>query len=388
MARWPHGCIRTGFSQSTDPARAAQELFDRIRQPNVTLAVFFCSVEYDLVALERELAARFGDINLIGCTSAGEITPIGYRHGTIVGFSLASPNFFAVVKPISGLATASIAEGQSAASELRDQLDRSAGPVLASNTFAFLLIDGQCRHEEYIVSSIFSTIPEIPLFGGSAGSDLTFGPTRIYYNGGFHSNVAVLALIRTNHSFKLFTTHHFVNDETKMVITEADPATRIVTEINAEPAGREYARLVGLDVDKLTPMIFATHPVMVKVGGRYYTRSIQKVNDDESLTFFCAIDKGIVLTVARGTDILENLENLFSELCSDLGPPQLVIGCDCILRSLELEQSQLKGRAGRLFSTNNVIGFSTYGEQFQSMHVNQTFTGAAIGSAREREYEP
>ena len=31
-----------------------------------------------------------------------------------------------------------------------------------------------------------------------------------------------------------------------MVVTEADPATRIVTEINAEPAGREYARLVGL----------------------------------------------------------------------------------------------------------------------------------------------
>ena len=57
-----------------------------------------------------------------------------------------------------------------------------------------------------------------------------------------------------------------------MVVTEADPVARIVTEINAEPAGREYARLVGLDVDKLTPMIFATHPVVVKVGGRYYTR--------------------------------------------------------------------------------------------------------------------
>jgi len=26
-----------------------------------------------------------------------------------------------------------------------------------------------------------------------------------------------------------------------------------------------------------------------------------------------------------------------------------------------------------------VIGFATYGEQFNSMHVNQTFTGIAIG---------
>ena len=106
-------------------------------------------------------------------------------------------------------------------------------------------------------------------------------------------------MVRTRAPFKLFTADHFVSSETRMVVTEADPTTRIVTEINAEPAGREYARLVGLAVDKLTPMIFATHPVVVKVGGRYYTRSIQKVNDDESLTFFCAIDKGVVLTVAR-----------------------------------------------------------------------------------------
>ena len=118
-------------------------------------------------------------------------------------------------------------------------------------------------------------------------------------------------LVRTRLPFKLFTVDHFVSSETKMVVTEADPATRIVTEINAEPAGREYARLVGLDVDKLTPLIFATYPVVVKVGGRYYTRSIQKVNEDESLSFFCAIDKGIVLTVAKGTDLLRSIESLF-----------------------------------------------------------------------------
>lgn len=97
------------------------------------------------------------------------------------------------------------------------------------------------------------------------------------------------------------------------------------------------------------------------------------------MTFFCAIDKGIVLTVANGTGILQDLERLFAELRADLGPPQLVIGCDCVLRGLELEQKQLKREAGDIFATHNVIGLSTYGEQFHAMHVNQTFTGAAIG---------
>jgi hypothetical protein len=34
---------------------------------------------------------------------------------------------------------------------------------------------------------------------------------------------------------------------------------------------------------------------------------------------------------------------------------------------------------GRIFAENKVIGFATYGEQYNAMHVNQTFTGVAIG---------
>lgn len=166
-----------------------------------------------------------------------------------------------------------------------------------------------------------------------------------------------------------------------MVVTKADPSRRIVTEVNGEPAGREYAQMVGLEVDKLTPMIFSAHPVVVRIGGQNYVRSIQKVNEDESLTFFCAIDEGIVLTVAQGVDLVQNLEELFARLHQKLGTPQLVLGCDCILRNLEMGRRDLKDRVGAILAANNVIGFSTYGEQFNAMHVNQTFTGVAIGTA-------
>jgi len=163
-------------------------------------------------------------------------------------------------------------------------------------------------------------------------------------------------------------------------VTGAEPARRIVTEINGEPAAREYARMVGLAVDKLTPMIFAAHPVVVRVGGQNYVRSIQKVNDDESLSFFCAIDEGIVLTVAEGGDIVGNLEDAFAKIERELGPPALVLGCDCILRSIEIGQRGVRERIGAIFAANNVVGFATYGEQYNAMHVNQTFTGVAISA--------
>jgi hypothetical protein len=31
-----------------------------------------------------------------------------------------------------------------------------------------------------------------------------------------------------------------------------------------------------------------------------------------------------------------------------------------------------------ILAGHNVVGFSTYGEQYHSVHVNQTFTGLAI----------
>ena len=37
------------------------------------------------------------------------------------------------------------------------------------------------------------------------------------------------------------------------------------------------------------------------------------------------------------------------------------------------------GEIGDYLRRQRVIGFNTYGEQYNGMHVNQTFTGVAIG---------
>jgi Uncharacterized conserved protein len=129
------------------------------------------------------------------------------------------------------------------------------------------------------------------------------------------------------------------------------------------------------------PAVFAAHPVVLRIGGSYFVRSIQKVNDDESLSFYCAIDEGIVLTVARGEDLVGNLEQTFESVVSVVGEPALTIGCDCVLRNLEIGQRGLRDAVSSLFRRHNVVGFSTYGEQYNAMHVNQTFTGVAIGGS-------
>ncbi len=372
--------LRRGASTKTDARVAARELFEALDQPGIRFAMFYCSSEYELPVLGAELRALFGDTPIIGCTTAGEITPLGYLNGALTGVSIASTDMEVVIRRIDRLHEFEFSVGDAVARDLMAEFEKRGRPANGGNAFAFMLIDGLATKEEAVVSAVHPSLGGIQLFGGSAGDGTRFNATHVFHDGEFRQDVAVVALFRTSHPFVVFKTQHFVSSDEKMVVTEADPGRRIVTEINGEPAGREYARAVGLDVDELSPLIFATYPVVVTVGGQPYVRSIQKVNADESLTFFCAIDEGIVLTVARGVDLVDNLQETFAELRNRIGEPELVIGCDCILRNLELDQRGIKEQVGAILARNNVVGFATYGEQFNSMHVNQTLTGVAIGS--------
>lgn len=167
-----------------------------------------------------------------------------------------------------------------------------------------------------------------------------------------------------------------------MVVTDADSSERIVKEINGLPAAEEYARLLGVEVHELNPMRFAASPIVVMIEGTDYVRSIQKANPDGSLTLYSAIEEGLVLRVAHGAGLVSNLEQTFDKIHAEIGQPQLVIGCDCILRKLEIVQKGLQDRIAQIFMANNTVGFNSYGEQFHGVHVNQTLTGVAIGSAR------
>jgi hypothetical protein len=224
-----------------------------------------------------------------------------------------------------------------------------------------------------------SALGEIPLIGGSAGDGLEFGHTYVYRDGAFRSDSAVIAVVETVLPFTTFKTQHFISTDDRVVVTEADPEHRVVGEINGRPAAEDYARLIGADVEQLDAGSFAAQPMVVLIDGTDYVRSIQKVNPDGSLTFFCAIEEGLVLRAARCGDLVADLEDAFAQLRDEIGEPQLVIGCDCILRKLEVVQRGIEDRVATLFRENNVIGFNSYGEQYGGVHVNQTLTGIAIG---------
>jgi len=76
---------------------------------------------------------------------------------------------------------------------------------------------------------------------------------------------------------------------------------------------------------------------------------------------------------------LQTVADAMAELHRTVPDPALVLGCDCILRRLEFEQTAIDGEMSSLMAANRLFGFYTYGEQYNGLHVNQTLTAVAIG---------
>lgn len=372
-----------GMSSARDVEVVAQDLARQLIHPHLGFVLFFCSAEYDLPALAEMLERYFGGIDLVGCTTAGEITPAGYGRGCVsaVGFDVRS---FAISSAlIDEMERFSLLDAQQMVETLVAGCRRGGLAPIKDHSFALTLLDGLSSREEVVLAALGAALGAIPHFGGSAGDDRHLTHTHVYHQGQFHTGAAVVVLVNTWLDFEVFTTHHVVPRAEKLVVTRADSGSRRVHELNAEPAALEYARLVGVAPQALDFALFSAHPLAVRVDERYYVRSIQQANEDLSLTFYCAVENGIVLTAMSTGPLLPNLEAQFRRLHERLGPPLLTIGCDCFLRRLELEVGGDTQATAAFLRSQQVIGFNTYGEQFNGMHINQTFTGVAIGRPRE-----
>ncbi|MEP5729208.1 MAG: FIST N-terminal domain-containing protein [Sulfitobacter sp.] len=341
----------------------------------LTFLTLFVSPKADFDSIVSEAKTHFPGVNVVSCTTAGEISALGYDEGKIIAIGF----------PAKGFATTSLLIeniDDLAPLPLVDQITlqrialQEQNPDMVSS-FAFLVVDGLSLAEDTLTATISPALRDMPMFGGSAGDGTDFAHTLVALNGSAAQNAAVLTLVCSKYQTKVFSLDHLVPIDEQMVVTEADPSRRIVKSINAEPAAREYARIVGKDPDQLDRFTFASHPVVVRLGAAHHVRAIQQVNESGELVFFSAIDEGMVLTVASQQNMVEHLQAKMADLSQDRKPAHIV-GCDCILRRIEAEQRQMTRALSDVMAAHNVTGFSTYGEQIGPLHVNHTMSGVAI----------
>lgn len=362
-------------STEADRPDAIATLRTAIGDTQLALVVLFISPDVDFKETVEEAQQTFAPTPVLACTTAGEISGNGYTEGEIVAIGMPS-NLFAVEVMVvqdlnkgydQGLIDRTI--------QHRATLSRAAPDW--THEFAFLLVDGLSLKEDELAFSLATGLGTVPLFGGSAGDGSRFKNTFVSFGGKIWQNAAVVTFVRTLCPVRVFSLNHLSPTDRQMVVTRADPSRRTVHEINSEPAAREYARILGHNPEDLGTFTFAAHPIVVTIGGNSHVRAIQRVTKDGDLVFFSAIDEGLVLTLAEPEDLLAHLSAEFGAL-SARQEPDAILAFDCILRRLEARQTQKLGNVSQVLRENRVIGFSTYGEQLNAMHVNHTMTGVAF----------
>ncbi|GIF22375.1 hypothetical protein BJ973_002698 [Actinoplanes tereljensis] len=338
------------------------------------LYTVFVSTGYDLEVVGPALKQHFGD-QVIGCTSSGNIGPNGYERTGICAAALTGGGLRTrtiTVGPLDDTATA-VEQAGSALAGLRAELaDDGEG-------FAVLLTDGLTRNEDLLAANLMATLGDVPIVGGSAGDDLTFAHTAVYHDGKFLVNTATVTLVRAEAPFLLFRLQHHDPTDTILVATDVDADRRIIREFNGRPAASAYAEAVGADLADIGPTTFSTHPLLLKAAGSSWIRSIAALNDDESLSLLARVDTGDVLRLGRPVGMLEKLAERFDAVGAELGSISAVLTFDCILRRLEFEEHGLADEVGEFLAEHRAIGFSTYGEQFNGMHMNHSLVAVAFG---------
>lgn len=370
--------IRSAYSRAMGAAEVVNDVVGHLEAVNPAVVFFFASHRHDGKAISSALRMRFPEAEVVGCTTAGEFTEshsgeygasaIALGRGLIAQSAGALISFEGGVKEAVGRAARVIER------KLGFEL-REAPP---ESVVGFTLIEGLKMKEEALTDAIGDLAPLLSFVGGSAADNLELKQTRVFYNGEETDDGAALLVVRTTRPFHITKTCSFESTGKVFTVTRADPANRVIYELDGQPVVDVYARAVDVAPEKIST-IFMNHPFGLLIDGKPWIRSPQQVLPDGGLKFYCQVLEGMEIHVMRSTDLVGETGKAFAEAREQLGGSVSgAVVFNCVLRRLEMESNRLQAPFYAQMKGIPVAGFHTYGEVYVG-HINQTLTAVVFG---------
>ena len=362
------------FAADASPA-AIEHMLDIATAKPVSGLFLFVSAELDFDAVVSIARNYAPNAPIAACTTAGEISDLGYSEHGIVAIGFPADLFDIKTCLVQNIET--LDRNVLITQIIRERALLQLRNPTMPHEFGFILVDGLSMGEEKLTSALAPALGTLDLFGGSAGDGERFERTRVWFDGQDLDGGGAIFLVRSRCRSQVFRLDNFTASDARMVVTDADARQRLVRRINDEPAAQEYARILGYDTCDLRLRTFAAHPVAVRIGASHHIRAIRDVTDDGHLVFASAVSEGMVLNLAEERPAVAHLERHLAALSSPEAPA-LILGFECLFRRMASAQNGCTDDISDLLQRNKLIGFSTYGEQYNSLHVNQTLVGVAL----------
>jgi hypothetical protein len=331
----------------------------------------FASPDLPLGEALRAARSAAGTVQIIGCTTAGELTERGLTHGGVAVLLVSAPKSVVETATVPGLKE----DPKRAAAELcrnfRTAQAKSHTKGLAFST-TVVLADGLSGVGEELVRQMVAHTQALhQIVGGAAGDEGRFKATLVGDPERAATDVAAATHVFGGAAWGVGIGHGLEATTGKMAVSRAKG--NVVFELDGRPAFevyKEHARKRGVT---LTPSgageYLIANELGVMLGDRVArARAPLSVGADGSLTCAAAVRQGSQVAILDGVpkNMVAAARSAAEEAKANLqgGKPAGVVLFDCVCRGMILkDQFQQEIEAVRsVMGDVPVAGFLTYGE--------------------------
>jgi len=348
----------------------------------------FCAPSPKLRELVRGVASSVRQVNLVGCTTDGEISTTGLSTGSVVLGGLVSDCVEFHLAHTGGLRKDSEAAGK--------RLGKLLPP---SVRYVQVFSDGLTGNGCALLRGLTSVLgTHVPIAGGTAGDAGAFRTTWQFVGADVRNDSAVAIGFSGDFSVGTGVRSGWSPIGIAKRVTKA--RGNVVYELNGQPALEVYGRFLGKHADKL-PAVGVEYPLgLVHRWGKtreeecHVLRATMSVNRrNGSLVFAGDVPEGsmVRLTCGDDTSILEAAEQAAWAALAELGNsvPAMVFFYSCMARRIVLgrrtreEIDRIRMAVGPELP---IVGFYSYGEYCRvacdgpSLLHNETASVSVIGS--------
>lgn len=365
--------VRSAYSAHPTTSAAADALCEQLSGSEPAVIVFFHSTNHEGGTVSAALRARFPEAQILGCSSCGEFSDLGYGSGGVSAVALSSAKIAKAATAMFSVEGDLEANVQGAMKELAGTFGelRALDP---STHVGLILVDGALMQEEKVNEALGNACPLLTFVGGSAGDDLKFEKTLVHDATQSKAGHAVVVLMRINGPFHILKTSNYAPTEKMYKVTRADPARRRVAELDGRPAVQVYAEAIGVPPAQLDMATMLLNPFGMVIEGKPWLRTVLGTEGDE-LILVCGVEEGLELCLVQNQEIVEETRRGLQEASEKLGAPATGgVLFNCAARKLEVEIKGVEQPYYAVFKDFPVAGLHTHGESWIG-HMNQTLTG-------------
>lgn len=349
-----------GVSDALSSVEATESVIsqcvDRLcgRMPQAGILFTSC-MDADFGAMLQQVCDTFPGIELAGCTSGGEISPL-------MGFSEDSVSLLLFCSETVQFKAAMVDDFSSFPERrFRETFEACSEQLGGRPTCGFIFPDGITTIDLPIVDIARRVCGNIPLIGGAAADHYQFRKTYQFCGTKVSSGGMAMLFAEGNLQLNVGTGNGWTPIGPYHSVDKCE-GNRVYS-IDGMPASRFYKEYLGVIASAMTDIPLAVYR---QEEGRFKLRNSLSVHDDGSIDFMGSIPSGslVRLTTVFREDIIYAAECANEQvMLNGSSPPDLVLVFCCTSRR-HILGSRSDEEFGKLMKKNDVpfFGFYSYGQ--------------------------